>query len=228
MTPLALGGIATVDVPVSLLPVAGARVDAFALAANREDSASLVSVDGWGRRFPFWLVAALGALPQCYFRQARKSRLHPVRNLIYLKTLPDGCVCGAGRRIFLTVKEERHAQIDDRDWLRSIGCNIRARNDACAASSTGRHGDASCCRLWSGQDTGQRRMRGADHGSPDPPGRPQVRAISGRRLRCIRVNVSGLAPGPSRSDATPMDGSDQRLDWPRSPVFARTAAGLAA
>jgi hypothetical protein len=61
MTPLALGGIATVDVPVSLLPVAGARVDAFALAANREDSASLVSVDGWARRFP-WLVAALGEL----------------------------------------------------------------------------------------------------------------------------------------------------------------------
>jgi len=51
MTPLALGGIATVDVPVSLLPVAGA-VDAFALAANREDSESLVSVDGWARRFP--------------------------------------------------------------------------------------------------------------------------------------------------------------------------------
>jgi hypothetical protein len=226
MTPLALGGIATVDVPVSLLPVAGARSIRSLLPPIARIASPLYP--STGGHVGFHLAGRRAWCASPYFRQPRKSRLHPVRNLIYLKTLPDGCVCGAGRRIFLTVKEERHAQIVDRDWLRSIGCNIRARNDACAASSTGRHGDASCCRLWSGQDTGQRRMRGADHGSPDPPGRPQVRAISGRRLRCIRVNVSGLAPGPSRSDATPMDGSDQRLDWPRSPVFARTAAGLAA
>ena len=45
-------------------------------------------------------------------------------------------------------------------------------------------------------------MRGTDHGSPDPPGRPQVRAISGRRLRSIRVNVSELAFGPPQSDAS--------------------------
>jgi hypothetical protein len=70
------------------------------------------------------------------------------------------------------LKEENNAQIDSCGWIRLVGCNIGARYDTGAASSAGRHGNASCCRLRPGQDTSQRYVRGADYRPSDAPSRP--------------------------------------------------------
>ncbi len=53
------------------------------------------------------------------------------------------------------------------------------------AAAAGRHDDASCSRLWSGSDTGQRCLRGTNHHAPNPPSRPQVRAMAGQHLRIV-------------------------------------------
>jgi hypothetical protein len=77
-------------------------------------------------------------------------------------------------------------------WLRLVGRDIRASYDARADSSAGRHDFANCRRLRPGQDNGERCVRGKNHHSPDPPRRPQVCAMAGRRLRLVRVNATEL------------------------------------
>jgi hypothetical protein len=74
------------------------------------------------------------------------------------------------------LREQHNVQINCRFWLRLVDYNIGARHDAFAtsAAAAGRHDDASCSRLRSGSDTGQRCLRGANHRAPNSPSRPQV------------------------------------------------------
>lgn len=71
-----------------------------------------------------------------------------------------------------------------------MGCNIGASYDACTDPSDGqRYNYANCCRLRSGQDPSQRRMRGKNHDPANPPSGSQVCAMARRCLRSVRVSA---------------------------------------
>src|SRR6185436_10113851 len=75
--------------------------------------------------------------------------------------------------------ENNNAWIDCCGWLRLVDCNIGSGHDTCSAAPGRRDGNASCCRLWPGQDAGEWRMRGTNYRPPDSPSRPQVCAMAG-------------------------------------------------
>jgi hypothetical protein len=95
-----------------------------------------------------------------------------------------------GRPINRIAKGGDNAQIDCHCGLRLVDFNIGASYNACAASAGGRHGNASCRRLWPRQDQNRRRMRCTDYRPPDPPRRPSVCAMAGRYLCFVRVNAT--------------------------------------
>ena len=125
--------------------------------------------------------------------------------LIYLKSRLGGPHAPYGLRLIGKPREENNAQIDRCGRLRLINCNFGTSHDACTASSAGQHGDANCSRLRPGQNAYRWRMRGTDDRAPDPPRRPQMRAMAGRRLRF--VSVSALDWRWVDPDRTPVIGS---------------------
>ncbi len=104
--------------------------------------------------------------PQFHRRVNLDLSQHPAKRF--------ACIVGGG--LMRQLREQHNVKIDCRFWLRLVDYNIGARHDAFAtsAAAAGRHDDASCSRLRSGSDTGQRCLRGTNHRAPNSPSRPQV------------------------------------------------------
>ena len=81
-----------------------------------------------------------------------------------------------------------HDQVDCCYLLRLIRRNVGTGFNASADCPGGRHDHASRRRLRPGEDDGQPCVRGKNHHTPDPQGRPQMRAMARRRLRSVPVN----------------------------------------
>ena len=134
-----------------------------------------------------WIQVRDACIP---FRTAESARIRQRRVVLDLSQHRAGwSVCAA--EVGLIGQEMQNAQIDCGCRLRLIGRGIGASHDAGPTSSRQRHDHTSCRRLRRGQHTDQRCMRGPDHHPPHPPGRSQMRAIAGQRLRFVPVNLSG-------------------------------------
>jgi len=83
--------------------------------------------------------------------------------------------------------------------LRLIRRNVGTGFNASADCPGGRHDHASRRRLRPGEDDGQPCVRGKNHHTPDPQGRPQMRAMARRRLRSVPVNVTERASNSSQT-----------------------------
>ena len=109
-----------------------------------------------------------------------------------------GAIATQGPAIPLLLKSER--SVGKEEWndqadcccrLRLVNRNIGSSHDACTdLSAQEQYVDANRRRLWSGQDPGQRRMRGQNNRPSNPQGRSQVCPMAGWSLRIVPVKAA--------------------------------------